>query len=403
MSSATVAAQKLANEANIQNTQETNQANRDIAAAQNELNYRMFTEQNQWNLQQWERENFYNSPAEQVKRYIAAGINPIWAISNGDPGNAQQITSAEAKPAVGATMIAPHVQPEYDPSRLTNIVAASRDVSNSALGFEKLRLDALDVDTRRAAQISSSALNYASAANKVAATNQIETQTKFDLETFGVRVGQEQQKLANMKKQLENMDSQSEMYKAASANYKASEDLTREKINRVAEDYQLKWREIAVAERNARSNEVSSNAAARNAATNESRLILDENFAKATVAKWNNDQLLDYLKNFSQNISGEMKAGVEVGGLGVAGKAGVSEKGLPTLTTFEAAGLRAIKWAAQEPDNPQAAEAARIAVEVTNKIDNNQHVPFDPSNTTSNTSILNPPALDTFGSWSSWQ
>ena len=166
MGSSTVEAQKLANATNLQMTRETNDLNRSLAEAQNELNYRMFNEQNQWNLEQWQRENEYNSPEQQVERYLKAGINPLWAIGNGNPGNAQQLTSAEAKPAERAEMVAPHVQPEADPSRLTNIVAAARDVSNSALGFEKLRLDALDVDTRRAAQISRSSLDMASAANK---------------------------------------------------------------------------------------------------------------------------------------------------------------------------------------------------------------------------------------------
>lgn len=404
MGSATVEAQQLANAANIQMTHGTNLTNRAIAAEQNALNYKMFNEQNTWNLEQWERENEYNSPKEQVQRYIEAGINPLWAIGNGNPGNAQQLISADAQPAAGAIMQAPHVQPAYDPTRLTNIVAASRDLTNAALGFEKLRLDALDVDTRRASQISSSSLDYASAANKRAATTQIETQTSFDLATFGSRVGQETQKLVNMQKNLETMDSQSEMYKAAAANYKASEALTREKYNRVAEDYQLKWKEIAIAARNASANETTAQAAFSNAGTNAGRLTLDEKFAQATVAKWNNDQLLEYLKSFSQNISGEAKASVGIGSLGISGKAGVAEKGLPTLTTFEAAGLRAIQWVADEPANPKAAEAAKIAAEVTNRIDNDLHVPLDPSKNTSNTSIINPvPPVETFGSWSSWQ
>lgn len=199
------------------------------------------------------------------------------------------------------------------------------------------------------------------------------------------------------------MDSQSDNYKAAAANYRASEDLVREKINRIAEDYQLRWKEIDIAIQNAASNRIGAEASASNAVTASKRLQFDERFAEATVAKWNNDQLLDYLKSFSQNISGEMKAGVEVGGLGVSGKAGVSEKGLPTLTTFQAAGLRAIQWSAQEPSNPKAAEAARIAVEITDKIDNNVHVPYAPGANSSNTSVLNPPGIDTFGSWSSWQ
>lgn len=387
MGSATVDAQELANEANKEIAHEANVYNRE--------NLQM---QNQWNIEQWNRENEYNSPAAQMQRYIEAGINPLWAISGSSPGQAAHLESAEAAPAEVA-----HVVPEYDPNRIGNIIAASRDLTNAALGWRKLDLESMDVDTRRAAQMSSSALDFASAANKRAATTQIETENAWNLETFGVRSAQESQKLRNLQKQLSVMDAQSENYRAAAANYRASEDLTREKINRVAEDYQLRWKQIDSMMMNARANVQSSEAsmlsagaAARNAQTNSDRLSFDKRFARAQVAKWNNDQLLDYLKNFSQNISGEMKAGVQVGDLGLSGKAGVSERGLPTMSTFEQAGLRAIEWYADEPSNPNAAEAARIAVDITNQIDNDIHVPYAPSETTSSASILNQ-------TWDSWQ
>lgn len=46
-----------------------NQRNRD-------WNLNLAKMQNQWNIDQWNRENFYNSPAAQMARYKAAGLNP---------------------------------------------------------------------------------------------------------------------------------------------------------------------------------------------------------------------------------------------------------------------------------------------------------------------------------------
>lgn len=53
-----------------------------IAAQQNEnqknrdWNLNLAKLQNQWNIDQWNRENAYNSPASQMARYKAAGLNP---------------------------------------------------------------------------------------------------------------------------------------------------------------------------------------------------------------------------------------------------------------------------------------------------------------------------------------
>lgn len=394
MGSSTVKAQRLANEANVQMTSETNQANRDIAAAQNELNYKMFTEQNAWNREQWQLENEYNSPSAQMRRYAEAGINPLWAISNGNPGNAEHLESALAQPAVGATMVAPRVQPEFDPTRLNNIVAASRDLANTALGWRKLDLESMDVDTRRAAQMSGSALDYASAANKRAATTQLEVQTAWDLDTFSARSQQETEKLQNLKKQRDLMDAQSENYKAASANYNASEELTREKIARIAEDYQIRWKEVSAVLMNAQANQNSSNAQWAGVQVNSDRLEFDRKFAKAQISKWNNDQLLDFLKYFSPELSAELKGGAQIGDIGVSGKTGARGRVAVNLVKFEEAGLRAIEWYAADPSNPKAAEAARLAVDGLNKIDNDVHVPLAAPLNTSNSSVLN---------WMPWQ
>lgn len=85
---------------NQQSVRETNKSNADIAAAANASNQLMQRQQNQWNLAQWQRENAYNSPAQQVQRLLAAGINP--ASVYGSVGNnnvASQLQSAPYSPA----------------------------------------------------------------------------------------------------------------------------------------------------------------------------------------------------------------------------------------------------------------------------------------------------------------
>lgn len=52
----------------IASQKEENQKNRD-------WNLNLARQQNQWNIEQWNRENAYNSPAAQMARYKAAGLN----------------------------------------------------------------------------------------------------------------------------------------------------------------------------------------------------------------------------------------------------------------------------------------------------------------------------------------
>lgn len=58
----------------------------------------MFEKQNQWNLDQWNRENEYNSPAAQMSRMEAAGINPYNAASSGQIGSGTASSLQSATP-----------------------------------------------------------------------------------------------------------------------------------------------------------------------------------------------------------------------------------------------------------------------------------------------------------------
>lgn len=112
------------NEANLQATRETNAANKMLQDAQNA-----------WNLQQWNRENEYNSPASQVQRLKAAGINPAAVFGNGSISEASQLTSAPSHPAVAPQMQAAQAEAYYEqPGVGANLIA------NSLNGFAQARL-----------------------------------------------------------------------------------------------------------------------------------------------------------------------------------------------------------------------------------------------------------------------
>ena len=52
--------------------------------------------QNEYNRQMWEMQNEYNTPANQMKRYLEAGLNPNLIYSQGNPGNASSAPEMQA-------------------------------------------------------------------------------------------------------------------------------------------------------------------------------------------------------------------------------------------------------------------------------------------------------------------
>lgn len=70
-------------------------------AMTNDANERMQQRQNEWNLEQWQRNNEYNSPAAQMQRLKAAGLNPDLMYGQ----NASGASGNSAAPAQGTQPI----------------------------------------------------------------------------------------------------------------------------------------------------------------------------------------------------------------------------------------------------------------------------------------------------------
>lgn len=75
---------------------EENARARQWQSAENQLarehNQMLAEQQNKWNIEQWNRENEYNSPAAQMKRFVAAGLNPNALLGN--MSNAPQLSGS---------------------------------------------------------------------------------------------------------------------------------------------------------------------------------------------------------------------------------------------------------------------------------------------------------------------
>lgn len=90
----------------IGNAQQSNNINKQINAQKqqnkenNKYNYMLAQKQNEWNLQQWMRENEYNLPANQMKRYKDAGLNPdlMYQQSNLSAQSPQMTSGAPSSP-----------------------------------------------------------------------------------------------------------------------------------------------------------------------------------------------------------------------------------------------------------------------------------------------------------------
>lgn len=128
----------------------TNQIGNIISTAMaNDANERMQHEQNKWNLEQWNRNNAYNSPAAQMQRFKAAGLNPDLMYQQGTPG----ISSA---PAQGNNPIPKQpFQMQLDPLMLAQLknIEADTNLKKSDANQKDLLTEGINYDniTKKAA------------------------------------------------------------------------------------------------------------------------------------------------------------------------------------------------------------------------------------------------------------
>lgn len=88
-------------------TDKTNEMNLQIARENNIANQKLWQQEADFTREMWNAQNEYNTPSAQKQRYLDAGINPAFAMSNISSGSAASVSTPQHAPAQGATMQAP--------------------------------------------------------------------------------------------------------------------------------------------------------------------------------------------------------------------------------------------------------------------------------------------------------
>lgn len=75
---------------------QTNKTNLELAKYQNSWNEMMYERNLQDQIKLWNMQNEYNSPSEQMSRFLEAGLNPNLIYGQGSPGNASGLNAPSA-------------------------------------------------------------------------------------------------------------------------------------------------------------------------------------------------------------------------------------------------------------------------------------------------------------------
>lgn len=374
--------QNSTNKANLNAVDATNRLNYQIAQEANEWNYQMFNEQNQWNLNMWELENQYNSPKQQVQRYIEAGINPLWAISNGNPGNAQALQSASASPAEVPTMQAGRI----DPINLNGLIAASDSVINGVQGFQKLAIEKELARSQIKKQEADINLSGKQADYYNSMADSVNLMNDFNSETFETRVSQVQAQYDKTMSEIKNLDANTENYKTQRALADSQIRYNDALITKSVADMQisiqnlrLKARELSIQQQGI---DNSYNLGAAN-------YSLQVDKARAEFQQKSNDQILDYLKA-SSSVLFSAKSAVRSLSDVVHGWFGQKSNSSNVISDLQAAGMVTSDRYFKNPTKKNL-DAYLFIYNLTKDMDKIQLPQSSPSSSTSSyTTVLNP-------------
>lgn len=144
----------------------------------------MAEKQNQWNIDQWNRQNEYNTPAAQMSRMEAAGINPYNAVSSGQIGSG---TSSSLESATPNNVSAPAYAEAYSNPVGDFISGLSSSLDNA------LKVISVDREKKLTPSVVEKSENEARGSAGVADKNVVEgIQAKNDLQNESLRIGANQ-------------------------------------------------------------------------------------------------------------------------------------------------------------------------------------------------------------------
>lgn len=199
--------QREANETNLTAVRETNQANMDLA----EFQYLK-------NLEQWQRENEYNSPAKQMERLAAAGLNPnlVYQSIGNQAGSSPSYSAPELK---AGQVQAPSIQRyqdfgDFGVSNSLRVLNESRMTGAQVNNLEEQNT-LLKIDARAKAQ--EMIMQQMKIAGQAIENSKSELQYKLAKDTYKISYDIMEQNLRKLQKDINKTDTETTNIQANTA------------------------------------------------------------------------------------------------------------------------------------------------------------------------------------------
>lgn len=172
-------AQRDANATNLQIARETNESNTANTAATNATNIQLQQEMNQFNREQWNLNNEYNSPAAQMARARAAGINPNVVASGASSVASSPVQQTTLPQVQTPNLVQGHVDPEVKRTNLQDLSDVVGAIAKGA-GLYQENVAKANLATAQAKKTSGEAdVASSDASRRAAADAWYQTQTGF--------------------------------------------------------------------------------------------------------------------------------------------------------------------------------------------------------------------------------
>lgn len=230
----------------LKGVRETNQTNKELAESQNRWNLDQWHRQNAYNEQRWDIENEYNSPAAQVARLKAAGLNPN--MMSGNPAASGEVRADTLQSADLANQQAAGMSNPLSEGAVANL-------SSGLLAMAQVRN--LNADTE--AKEARAGLDKTKIVTEMSNQKWIDTLARSKIEynnsviALNIKSGNEKdQNVINLRKSCDLMDKQIEDFNYRWQEIDTNVLLKRKQIDEIGQRLEIEWQKLDIAKEDAK-------------------------------------------------------------------------------------------------------------------------------------------------------
>ncbi len=230
----------------LKGVRETNATNKQLAEKQNQWNLEQWNRQNAYNEKRWDIENEYNSPAAQVARLKAAGLNPN--MMTGNPAASGEVRADTLQSADLANQQAAAMSNPLSEQAVANL-------SSGLLAMAQVRN--LNADTE--AKEARAGLDKTKTVTEMSNQKWIDklAQSQIDYNNaeiaFKIKKGNEvDQNVINLRKSCDLMDKQIADFNKKWEEIDTNILLKKTQIDEIGQRLEIEWRRLGIAEEDAK-------------------------------------------------------------------------------------------------------------------------------------------------------